>query len=65
MKTATLIALILCVLEMLIQALGLSAWCFQLHLNNRDFGIAIYSSNVLFAASLSYFFMILYKNQKS
>jgi hypothetical protein len=62
MKAATLIALIFSVLAMLKSALefyhnlwlGLAAWY-----------LALAVSQQLFNASLSYFFFVLYKNQKS
>jgi hypothetical protein len=67
MKTATLIALILSVLEMLMQMFYLSIDLFhiQLNINYRTLNMISLFLLVLFTASLSYFFLVLYKNQKS
>ena len=71
MKTATLIALIASILEMLIQLvylginLGSNLFHLQINFNDRIFGLIAGPLFVVFVASLAYFFLILYQNQKS
>jgi len=65
MKTVTLIATICCALEMLIQGYLLSMNYLRFRNGVPTINIVILVSNILFAASLSCFFLVLYKNQKS
>lgn len=71
MKGATLFALIFSVLEMLVQVFFylttnfFRSFYFQLNLNQRALNIGVGALYLLFLASLSYFFLVLYKNQKS
>jgi len=70
MKTATLIALIGSVLEMLMPISIIYRYLFSMPPQFRDAyrSFAMIGPEVtilLFTASLSYFFLVLYKNQKS
>jgi len=71
MKTVTLIAMIFCVLETLMQMvylcvnLGTSLFHLQMNVNYRTLNLISGPLFVLFAASLACFFLVLYLNQKS
>ena len=65
MKAVTLVALIFSALEMLLQLVYIGGNYLHFQLNYRVLGIAGSFLFVLFLASLSTFFLVLYRNQKS
>jgi hypothetical protein len=65
MKPATLVALIFCALELLMNVFTISANVFHFQFSYHTLNILFSISNILFTGGLTYFFVILYTNQKS